>query len=199
MRQYITRAEAKRQRLCEIASSSGKMAPSSETMSTADRSMASSSETMSTADRAFEVFMRWYLDERIHQVIDDHYQIYEVVIRFWEYQQSLYHKYPSDTKELLSKTPDNAYYDPESNDGWSDRGRKQLFSAAYNIYTFNDLLINSEQLPVPLIRRTAKMEKDSDGIPLLLLQPSPDALVLVEELFKNLENVDLGHYRWSLR
>ena len=74
---------AKRQRLCEM----------------------DSSETMSIANRACEVFMRWYLDERIHQAIDDYYQSLEEKIRFCEWEYSLHKMYPKDYKAITAKRP----------------------------------------------------------------------------------------------
>ena len=160
MNQYVEKG-AKRQRLCENA------------------------ETMTDANRACEVFMRWYLDERIHQVISDCYQMVEVVIADWELESSLHEMAPEDFKEIASESNTN-YFDPESDNGWSDFALQQLLDASDHIRVFNSLLIDKKELPVPLGRRKAEM--GDDNFP--KRPPLDDSLDVVFRLFKDLENFD---------
>ncbi|KAL3909290.1 MAG: hypothetical protein SGILL_008143 [Bacillariaceae sp.] len=148
---------------------------------------------MSTADRAYEVFMRWYLDERMHQVIADFYQMREVVIAAREFQRSCHDQYPEHFKEVASRLP-HRVFDWNSNDGWTDFGREEAAACEKHIIVFNDLLVDKKQLPVPLIRIKPEMgdeEGDEDFRIRFPKEPNLDARALVFQLLKDLENRDL--------
>ncbi|KAL3934356.1 MAG: hypothetical protein SGARI_003422 [Bacillariaceae sp.] len=127
---------AKRQRLCKVASS----------------------ETMTVADRAFEVFMRWYIDERIHQVIADAFQDYEFHIAAWFWERRVYTDEIQVYNEVILPHP-NRLTCADTEGCWSEFGMKRMRALNGTIVHYNDLLIDKE----PLIRR--KAELGEDGFP----------------------------------
>ena len=154
MDKYIENG-AKRQRICDMASSS------------------SETETMSLADKVFEVFMPWFLDERIHLVINEWYQWLEVVMWHWEMDRDYYKKYPEDFLKIAAEkeaegTP--RYFDPKSHDFFTSYGREKFMGCQGMILCWNKLLVDKKELPTPLIRR--KRALGEDGKPVL---PSHDA------------------------
>ena len=159
MNHYIETG-SKRQRVCKMAS-----------------------ETMSVADKAFEVFMRWYIDERIHQLIADQYQWMEVVHAAWEREHKIYEE---STPEAyikafeLHKGEDVGHFHPSSSSGWTKSGALKLEGADRTIAHYNNLLVNKEQLQWPLKRKEPEMGEDNRP-----KMPTVDAFDLVEQLLKD--------------
>ena len=92
-------------------------------------------ETMSPGERAFEVFIRWYLDERLHQAITDDFQHLELMKAKFVEEKSNYSKSPKiwwkAYKEKYEKG--ETIFDPRTKDGWSPVRRKTAKALTSNI------------------------------------------------------------------